>query len=149
MAIERCHFWWSSLTFNAVHLLQAFINAFFSLHYCNVWSFWFELFAHNNFIQKAYTMCCIMLQHITVFPNDSFYHMSQIVWKLTLLNLMQVTTIFICWRLTYVNDCVLTWKILMETGDMLNMTTSEWALLEKNTCLLRLEHTVEMLVSVF
>jgi len=60
---------------------------------------------------------------------------------------VQVTTIFICWRLTRVNDCVLTWPTLKETADMLSMTTSEWAQLRTNTDSFLWEDTVEPQVS--
>ena len=59
---------------------------------------------------------------------------------------VQVTTIFICWHLTRVNGCVSTWLTLMETRDMLNMTTSPWTQPEKTIDLLHLEHTAEMQV---
>ena len=56
---------------------------------------------------------------------------------------MQVTTTFICWRLTHVNDCVLTWPTLKETADMLRTTISRWPQLRTNTDSFLLEHTVE------
>ena len=56
---------------------------------------------------------------------------------------MQGTTTFICWRLTHVNDCVLTWPTLKETAHMLSTTISRWPQLRTNTDSFLLEHTME------
>ena len=56
---------------------------------------------------------------------------------------VQVTTTFICWRLTHVNDCMLTWPTLKETAHMLSTTISRWPQLRTNTDSFLLEHTME------
>jgi len=59
---------------------------------------------------------------------------------------VQVTTIFICWRLENVNDCVLTWLTLKETVATPSTTTSKWTQLLTSTTWVLLEHTVEQQV---
>ena len=59
----------------------------------------------------------------------------------------QVTTTFICWRPTNVNNCVLTWVIGRETVATLNSTTSESTQLHISTNWSQLERTVELQVS--